>query len=205
MTAKQLKALSPLVPQSDGELTLVLRDTITAQTTREEAIALRDAKIAEMRKTLEDKYGYDALIANCERDIERGLALTELWAAKNKARFGELKSLTLAGVRLGWRGMGWKTALLSRVTWARAVEFLDELSKRGAAKDAGATAVLMGLIAERFLRRKIEPNKDEMIAARDDAAAMEVLLAAGVMIETEDAFFIRREGEGQQEATLKAA
>lgn len=205
MTAKQLKALEHLIPHTDAELTALLSDTITTQTLREEVIANRDAKIAKMRKDIEDKYGLDGLIANCDVTLAKNMALLELWAERErKTRFGDAKSISIAGVRIGWKSIGWRTATLSKVTWAKACDFLALLVKRG--DEPGATEMTKNIaaIAARFVRTKIEPNKDAMIAAREDAAATEVLLSAGVMIETEDHFFIRREGEGQAESTLKA-
>jgi len=205
MTSKQLKAIAHLAPKSDEEAIERAHDAITTQTMMEEAVAFRDRKVADAKLEIESKYGLDKLITDCDLKLAQDLALLEMWAERNRARFGEKKSTTLAGIRVGWKSIGWRTALLSKVTWSKACDFLDVLIKRGDAPDATEMAKQIGAMAARFVRVKLEPNKDAMIAAREDAAACEVLISAGVMIETEDQFFIRREGDGQAESTLKAA
>lgn len=203
MTAKQIRALRDQAPKTDEELNLLIADTIAAQTTMEETIARRDQKAADALASLETKYGFGATIAENEIALDENLVKLEAWCdANRKTRFGEVKSIEVAGAKIGWRLDGWKTELLGKMKWADVVAFLQSIA-RAPAKTAAAK--LYKECAERFLRTKIEPDKEAMIAARGNADEMELLTCAGVAVVIEESFYFKRAGDGQSESTLRAA
>jgi len=205
MTARQRKALAAEAPNTDAEAAGMIEAIIQMQTVREERVAARDSHLAALRAQLEARYHFDADIAELDVSLGKKLALLELWADQNRAeKFGKSKSISLAGARLGWRANGWCTELLGGSTWPSVTSFLCELVKRGGQPDATELTRQVAEKARSLVRMDPEPNKRAMIAARNDAAAMEILVTAGAMVTTTDEFFFKREGPGQEESTLRA-
>jgi hypothetical protein len=193
MTSKKLKKLLPLIPKTDDELAALIGRAEGAQLNKETAIALRDAKLAEAKKGIEANYGFDLQIASCELEEENCKALLEAWAMQNESRFGKKKSLEIFGLCFGWRSNGWATATVGKTTWKEVVERLEYVI-------AHSSDTLKGL-AEGFLRRKTEPNKEAMLAVREDPDATAFLFMQGVAFEEDEKFFAKftREGQGGTE------
>jgi hypothetical protein len=189
MTSKKLKQLLPLIPKTDDELAALIGRAEGAQLNKETAIALRDAKIAEAKKGIEANYGFDLQIASCELEEENCKALLEAWAMQNESRFGKKKSLEIFGLCFGWRSNGWATATVGKTTWKEVVERLQQMSKHGLES--------IRETAKSFLRVKIEPNKEAMLAAREDPELTAFLFVQGVAFEEDEKFFAKFQREGQ--------
>ncbi len=200
-------ALAMLMPRNDAEVASLIAETIKAQTVREEMVALRDGKLAEAAAEIEEQYGYDAVIQAADVDMARNVELLEMWADQNPEVFGKLKSVTRAGASFGWRLGQWKTGLKSKVTWEMVVDYLTSLVKlakaeRAAGAEGDADTILLGEIAKKFIRVMVQPNKEAMIAERENVEAVAVLDAAGVMLNQEERFYFEPLREGQAPTTL---
>lgn len=203
MTSKKLKALLPFIPSDDRQLTELLTQTTLAQTTREEAIALRDQKRADALKAIEENFGFDQLIENCERDLSTNKELLEAWSIHNAARFGEKKSMSFAGVTFGHRSNGWATCLIgSKATWKAVVEKLRSFAELAFSErqqpEPNAEILEVGEIASSLIRVKVDPAKDVMLSNRENPEVLKVLAVVGVGFEEEENFYIRPEREGQE-------
>jgi len=203
MTTKKLKSLLPLIPSDDRQLTELLNQTTLAQTTREEAIALRDQKRADALKAIEEKFGFDQLIENCERDLSTNKDLLEAWSVHNAARFGEKKSISFAGVTLGYRSNGWNTCLIgAKATWKAVVEKLRGLAELAFTErqqpEPNAEILEVGEIASSLIRVKVDPAKDVMLSNRENPEILKVLDVVGVGFEEKENFYIRPDREGQE-------
>jgi hypothetical protein len=201
------KEANSQVPRNREEMEAMVEATVAAQLELEPLIAQRDAA------QLAAAAPFAADISRLQNLQARNLELLETWAAQNDKEFGKDKSIVVKGHRIGWRLGNWKTELKSKVTWAAVVSKLrglinasrpvnlpkqdPELSK--AIKDKAA-------IAKDWLRVKLEVSaeKNAMIAARDDAASVELLGEVGVKVVQEESFYLDPAREGQQPALLTA-
>jgi hypothetical protein len=194
-------ALTALMPRTDAEVNMLILSTISSQTLAEVAIAKRDEALAVAAAEIERKFGYDKVVAEAQIEVGRNVELLEMWADQHPDLFGKLKSIKRGGAVLGWRAGQWKTELKRGLKWDAVVDALKEMVDKADEERTEAEpdeAVLeLGVLAQRFLRWKVEPNKDSMIEARDEAEALALLEHAGVMITQDERFFFEPEREGQ--------
>jgi phage host-nuclease inhibitor protein Gam len=153
---------------------------VAAQCEREALVAERDAAM------LAAGAPYAPRLDRLDRELKTGLAILEAWAEANLAEFGKGESVTLAGHRVGWRLGNFAAKLRSKWTWAKVVEALQEGPR---------------LVRERWLRTKVEPNKEAMIQDRETAPAE--LAQYGVEIVQERRFYLDPSREGQDDKTLR--
>jgi phage host-nuclease inhibitor protein Gam len=158
---------------------------VIKQLSRENLIAERDAEIEAVKdryQTEIDAYG---------ENIQDGLDLLEAWADANLDQFARSESVVLAGHRCGWRLGNHAAKLINRKwTWKKVTEAIQGESKKW---------------RDKFLRQRIDANKDAMIDARDDKAAIAFLKEHGVRVVQERRFYLDPDREGQPEKTLKTA
>jgi hypothetical protein len=200
-------ALAMLMPRNEAEVCALIAETIKAQTVREEAVALRDGKLADAAAEIEEQFGYDEIIQAADVDMARNVELLEMWADQHPEVFGDLKSVTRAGASFGWRLGQWKTQLKSKVTWEMVVDYLTSLVKlakaeKAAGADGDKDTILLGELAKKFIRVCVEPNKVAMIAERENVEAVAVMEAAGVVLNQEERFYFEPLREGQAGTTL---
>jgi len=194
MTSKRLKQLIPFIPSDDEQLAALIHRTEQAQLTMEEAIAKRDKRRAEALASIEAKYAYDVLIDEAGKSAAESAEILEAWSLQNSKRFGDKKSLVLFGLHFGYRSNGWKTATVGKTNWTQVVERLEAIVNSSAAQG-------MRDIAKGFLRIKTEPNKEAMLAAREDTTLTGFVFCQGVAFEEDEKFFAKftREGQGGTE------
>jgi hypothetical protein len=205
MTAKVRKALAAEAPKTDDEVTMLVERLQLFQAEREGLVADRDERRAKALADIEAKYGYDSDITKLDTALSEELVKLEAWADANRRTRFDKKSIEWSGAVFGWELGQPKTETLAKGTWGKVVEYLCGIIHRAKRTDATPSEVRAGDIAHSFIVTKVEPDKKAMIAARDNAAAMEVLLTAGAMVVQEEGFFFKRAGEGQQPSTLKSA
>jgi phage host-nuclease inhibitor protein Gam len=166
-----------IIPQSRDEAVASVRVIVQAQLETERLVAERDKAIAKISE------GYHGDIEGHGKVIESRLAGLKVWSKANAAEFGKLKSTTLDGHAVGFRDSR-ETKPARGWTWKT---ILEGLLKRPE--------------LDRFIRRKQEPNKEQMLAERDDTALLESI---GVRIVPKETFFLKpnREGQDAPELTL---
>lgn len=195
-TTKRASKKAALVPQSKEELRTLIASILSAQTTREKAIADRDSALAAQAAEIEKKHGYNATIDKADKDAARGLELVEMWAAANKAEFGEARSLVEANARFGWRLGNW--AFQTSRKQSEVMEFLQAIMRRGLRPEATERQKQRCTFAALFLRIKTSLDKEQAIAERDNPAARRLFRRAGITIEQEETFYLDPEREGQK-------
>lgn len=187
----RLKKLVQLVPRTKPELEAMVKTTIEMQTEREKLVALRDAARLESDKPFAPR------IAELDAEMARNLELVECWAEGNRVEFGENKSLSIAGHTIGWRLGNWKTSLIKKTRWNDVIMTLTEW-KDHANKQLRA-------FGNRWVRVKIEADKEALIADRADNDAVPLMRELGVEIVQEETFYLSPDREGQNPALLTAA
>jgi phage host-nuclease inhibitor protein Gam len=152
---------------------------VECQLRRETLVAERDAAVLEISRP------YAPQIDALDNEIKHGLAVLEVWAEHHAEEFGKAESVTLAGHRVGYRLGNFAAKTLPKWTWAKVVAHLQELPKSW---------------RDTYLRTKIEPNKEAMIADRSTID----LASIGVQVTQERRFYLEPAREGQADTTLKA-
>lgn len=191
MTSR-LKKLAKQIPANAAAMEVMVRETIAAQLESETLIAERDKKLAEAAQP------YAARISECQNTMARNLELLEAYSESHRADFGEAKSIVVDGHRMGWRLGNWKTGLLGKTKWADVVATLKAWRKDATAPKAQRGAFL------RWMRFKMEPDKESMIADRADDDMAPLLKQAGVEIVQEETFYLAPDREGQDPALMTA-
>lgn len=167
--------LQVIIPQSRDEAVASVRVIVTAQLETERLVAERDKAIAKIGE------GYHKEIEGHGKVIESRLAGLKAWAKAHAAEFGKLRSTVLDGHSLGFRDSR-ETKPARGWTWKT---ILEDLLKRPE--------------LDRFIRRKAEPNKEQMLAERDDT---ELLTSIGVRIVPKETFYLKPNREGQEAPEL---
>lgn len=167
--------LQIIIPQSRDEAVASVRVIVTAQLETERLVAERDRAIARIGE------GFHTEIEGHGKVINSRLAGLKAWAKANAAEFGKLRSTILDGHAIGFRDSR-ETKPAKGRTW---------------------NAVLQGLLKrpelDRFIRRKAEPNKEQMLAERDDTV---LLTSIGVRIVPKETFYLKPNREGQEAPEL---
>jgi phage host-nuclease inhibitor protein Gam len=178
-----------------------VREIVQRQLDREKLIAARDTAVEKVTALHNPKI--DDLTTAIDRDFE----LLEVWAEDNREDFGKVKSMALAGHRIGWRTGNPKVEARGKLTLktilARLVEAGGDLKKR-------------------FVREKPELNKESVLEMarvaegrspaldtlqpeqREEAqtAARGVLKEIGVTVSQTESFYLEPDREGQPEIRL---
>ena len=183
MKSKRIVKIAPAgANYSKAQAEALANDLATAQTELESLVAARDAaQIAAAEP-------YAPAIDKLRVELDAGVSTLEAWAEANLHEFGKLESVTLSGHRIGWRLGNFAAKLASKWTWAKV---LDALLESPAS------------VRDRWLRTKVEPNKEAMIQDRDTEGL--ILATYGVKIIQERRFYFDPAREGQDEKTLKAS
>ena len=198
--SKRTKKTAALVPQTRDELRGLIARIITAQTTREKAVAERDAAIAAATAQIETEHGYNATIEQADQDAARCLELVEMWAVANKADFGDARSIVEANARFGWRLGNW--SLNTGRKGAAIVEFLQRIIERGIKPGATQRQQARAALAARYVRFKVTLDKEAAISDRENKKAATLLRHAGAAFEQEEKFYLDPEREGQKPPLL---
>lgn len=182
MATKRLVKLAPAGAGYTKAQAEQLADALAmAQTELETLVAARDA--AQLAAGAEWAPEIDRLKA----EITASLGHLEAWAEANQAEFGRAESVTLSGHRIGWRLGNFAAKLVSKWTWKKVQDALEEAP---------------AAVRDRWLRTKVEPNKEAMIQDRETEAA--VLKTYGVTVVQERRFYFDPAREGQADKVLKA-
>lgn len=187
-------------PQDEAELHELCRRLTVASIERETLIAKRDLAMQQASEP------YQADIAAHDATLEQGMKALENWAVLHKDRFAEAQSVVVGGqFRVGWRMGNWATKLKSRVTWDQVVTGLQDMVAHGRKSAASKVAQVRAALAEKYLRTKIEPNKEAMLTDRHTEEAVELLTDLGVTFNQEKRFYLvpNREGQDGPELTLE--
>lgn len=174
-----IKKIKPVI-NSRAELERILNQIVSDQIARENLVAERDARIQEIR----NEYG-DTLDAIASK-IEMGTGLVSQWAECNPEPFGKIKSMSIDGITIGWRTGQPTLKTRKKMTWKKVVEVLKEMG---------------GAAAKKFLREKVEPNKETLLAARHDQP--EILAQLQLEVVQSEVFYIDPPREGQENKTIK--
>jgi phage host-nuclease inhibitor protein Gam len=153
---------------------------VEIQLRRETLVAERDAAALEVAKP------YAPRIDQLDGELKVGLDMLAAWADEHPEEFVRAESTLLSGHRVGWRLGNWAAKTLPKWTWQKVV---DEL------------AALPNSWRERYLRVRIEPNKEQMVADREMA---DQLASIGVRVVQERRFYLEPAREGQAETVLKS-
>jgi phage host-nuclease inhibitor protein Gam len=156
----------------------IARSLASAQIRREILVAERDA--AALAATVPFAPQIDAL----DTEINAALSLLNVWSDHHLEEFGKAESITLSGHRVGWRLGNYAARTLPKLTWEKVVAIIQGKKK--------ATR-------ERYLRTKVEANKEALIA---DRKATRFLARLGVQIVQEKRFYFEPSREGQADTTL---
>lgn len=176
--SKRIKITKPGADYTRAQAEAVANSLAAAQIEREKLVAERDAAALAVVEPYAPKI--DAIDA----EILTGLDLLNTWADHHLEEFGKAESITLAGHRVGWRLGNYAAKTLPKMTWEKVVALIQ--SKRKTTR-------------ERYLRTKIEANKEAMIA---DRKAARFLAKLGVQIVQGRSFYFEPAREGQAETTL---
>jgi hypothetical protein len=198
---KRVKKAAAQIPQDAAELSILIASTIQDQTTREAAIAKRDALLAKVRERIEKKHGFDSTIQAAELRISRALEMLEFWAVTHKKEFGDARSITRAGARLGWRLGNWQLPASGKAA-TKAVEYLQGVVTRGGLEGASDKQKARALLAASFLRIKTTLDKEHAISERENRKARALLKGAGLEFAQDETFFLDPEREGQKPPLL---
>lgn len=176
--------------RDQAHLELVVNETVTAQIDREKRIAKRDSAI---QKVTEE---HASRIDELTEEIDSNLGLLEQWADANKADWGDARSLTVGGHRLGFRTGNPTATPNGKLTFKT---ILATLIKAG------------GDLAKKYCKVKTTLCKDTILAtgreleSTDPAAvatAQAELDAIGCHIEQTETFYLDPAREGQPETLL---
>lgn len=159
------------VPQSDAEAEQLIARLGAVQRDHASAEAAHDAQVA----ALEEKFGTAVKVSQEVQGVI--VDALNVWATANRERLtqgGKTKSVQLPTGAILWREgryavkhRGMKNEDVVAAIEARLAEVRDALRASGRNRD-----MRMALVNERdalagFLRRKVEPNKDAMLANRE--------------------------------------
>lgn len=200
-TSKRAKKLAAQIPQTEEALNALIADTLKAQTARESTIAKRDSLLLKVRERIEKKHGFDKSILDDELRIAHALELLEFWAVTHKKDFGDARSITRAGARLGWRLGNWQLPATKKAAEA-AVDFLQGVVTRGSRDGASERQKARGVLASSFLRIKTTLNKERAVEERKTQGTRVLMKRAGLEFTQEETFYLDPEREGQTSPIL---
>lgn len=164
-----LQGIPASVPEMEALAISVLQSNREMERLVAEKAAAMEAAAAPFTAALEAK----------SAEVADGLKKLEMWAEINRPLFGEQRSLELPGAhRMGWRLGNWKTSPGKGSTWKTITEKLVDLVRMKRAR------------ADELLRTKVEPDRESMVALREDPEVAAVLQEAGVEVAQEESFFI---------------
>ena len=166
-------------------------ETVAAQIKREQLVAKRDKLI----QAIMEEHG-PAIDAETET-IDANLALLEQWCDANPGEFGEARSITMHGHRLGYRTGQPKVEPTGKLTFKAILATLKK------APDSD--------LAKKYVRIKSDLDKEAILAtgrlltSSDEAArtaAEAELDAIGCEIVQGETFYLEPAREGQADTTL---
>jgi phage host-nuclease inhibitor protein Gam len=164
---KQTTATAPAALTSTAEMHATVLDIVSGQIDRDTLIARRDADIAAVREL------HDPTITALDEQIKAYLERVEKYAFLHPELFNGTRSLTTeGGHKIGWRLGQPKLVTQRKLTWAAVQERLIALG---------------GNLAERFIRTKKEPNKDALLAAKDETG---LLASLGLKVDQTESFYL---------------
>lgn len=176
--------------RDQAHLELIVNETVSAQIEREKRTAKRDAELQEITEKHSPKI--DALTA----EIENNMVLLEQWADAHSSTWGDARSISVAGHRLGFR------------TGNPAVKPNGKLTFKAI---IAAVAKMGGDLAAKFLKVKTDLCKETVLStarqleSADEttrAAAQAELDAIGCHIEQAETFYLDPAREGQPDSLL---
>ena len=178
--AKREKIKVSRLTRADVESLVEQIALVTIQ--RDRNMAAMDEEIAEVRRQ------YGESIARCGALIDAALAECRAWAEAHPEEFAARKSIDMLHGTVGFRIGNPALKTLRGVTWERVLEKLND----------------MGLVA--YIRTKLEPDKEKMLADRDDAIG-ELFGQIGVQVKQDETFFVepKREPAPDPAATAQEA
>ncbi len=187
------------------ELERIVRDTVDHQIKREQAIAARDAAVLVVQEK------HNPAIDGLSETIDANLLLLEQWSDCNPEEFGDARSILVNGHRIGFRLGQPKPEPAGKLTWKA---ILATLKKWFAADNAGITdpdALKTALrhleLGRKYLRQKLEANKEAMLeTGRNKSPEADAELAEiGVEITQSEEFYLEPGREGQPDTRLSGA
>jgi len=164
MSKTRIKITGPTI-RSRAEMEALVGDIAAGKNFIATTKALMDARIIEIKEE------YEKQIADAEADLLPLMESARAWSEANPAEFGKRRSIEFLHGLVGWRTGTPKLKTLRGWTWAKVVQYLS---------DAGFGE---------YLRRKLEVDKDALIAARDHLAEG-VRKQMGIQIVQDETFFV---------------
>ena len=152
-----------LITRADAEM--AMNELALAENNKRKSVAERDALVLKVQEN------FAPLISECEMFIGRKSAELQAWAETHPDAFAKgRKSLELAAGTLGFRTGTPKLCLLSRAwNWKKVTD-----------------ALMVHL--PNFIRSVPEPDKESLLAQREELAPMFPLI--GIKVEQGESFFI---------------
>jgi len=145
-----------------------------------------EAQLQEIR----ERYAKD--LDRLKKAIDRGVLSLRDWAENNPAEFAARRSIQFATAKIGWRDHPPRI-----VPDGRAKARLEEAMARLQAQPKP--------VRDRFLRVKVEPNKEAMLEAfRAGDKLAETLRACGWEVQQREQFFVEPKREALEGAAAKA-
>ncbi len=173
-----------------SHLESIVSETVAAQIDREKRIAKRDGEL----QAINEKHAPQ--IEALSEEIDANLALIEQWADAHSASWGDARSISVLGHRIGFRTGNPAVKPNGKLTFKTIV---------------AAIAKAGGDLAKKFLKVKTDLCKETVLATArllespDEptrAAAQAELDAIGCHIEQAESFYLEPAREGQPETTL---
>ncbi len=178
-----------------------IRAIVQRQIHREMLTAARDKAVEKVTALHNPKI--DEFTVLIDRDFE----LLEIWAEDNRAEFGTLKSMPLAGHRIGWRLGTPKVEPRGKLTFktivAKLIEAGGELRKKFV-RDSPELNKEAVLEIER-VAKGISPAMEALTTEqREEAqeAARGALKSLGVKVSQTEKFFLEPDRDGQEEIRM---
>lgn len=161
-TPQKNKTAAKTYTRDDAEY--AAREYTTASVKLDNLTSRLNARIQKIREEYADE------IAALQEVADSQLAIVQAWADDNAPLFFKKKSLELVHAIVGYRTSTPSLKTIRGVTWAKAIALIEA-------------------IRPDFLRKKVEVDKEAIIAQRD-ALQPEGLKALGVRIDQAERFFM---------------
>lgn len=148
--------------------------------------ALNELRIQMDRKIADIREQYEGTLDRLQVDLERHVAALEAWASANPDEFpAGRKSVEFVHGTIGFRTGQPRLKPARGSTW-------DKVARK-----------IEGLGLARFLRRKVEVDREAIIGARDTLTAAE-MLAMGVSVVQDETFFVEPKAEALEQGASVA-
>lgn len=115
---------------------------------------------------------YEPTLMEIDKQITERVQIVQAWADMHPEVFGKRRSIELSEATIGWRLGQPMLKPLAKWTWKRVTQTLENWTEMS-----------------RFLRRKVEPDKEKIMGEREELGP-DVLRLMGLRVTQSESFFV---------------